>query len=120
MHSNKMGSVARPSVSDRWTEPPNELPPTPPVEVPDVPERMPSPTREIPDEPNEIPGPAPMEVPEPGEQAFLTREERIVELEIQTQPLTLDPAWRNLIERQAGGIAKRHPDTIRPHVALRH
>ena len=43
-----------------------------------------------------------------------------MDLEIQTQHLTLDPAWRELIEQSATNIAKRHPDTIRMHVTLKH
>ena len=55
-------------VSDRWPKPPDETPRVPPVEVPNVPERLPTPTREVPFEPNEIPRPDPTEVPEPDEQ----------------------------------------------------
>lgn len=43
-----------------------------------------------------------------------------MELEIQTQHLTLDPAWRDLIERSAAGIEERYPDTLRLHITLKH
>jgi CspA family cold shock protein len=43
-----------------------------------------------------------------------------MDLEIQSQHLTLDPAWRDLIERTAASIAERYPDTLRMHVTLKH
>jgi len=59
-------------VRDRWP-PPDEMPRVPPLEVPDVPERLPGPIREVPPEPEEIPGPSPYEVPEPGSRAAGSR-----------------------------------------------
>jgi CspA family cold shock protein len=43
-----------------------------------------------------------------------------MDLEIQTQHLTLDPAWRDLIEQSAARIAERYPETLRLHVTVRH
>lgn len=43
-----------------------------------------------------------------------------MDIEIQTQHLTLDPTSRDLIEQLAGGIAERYPDTLRMHVTLKH
>jgi CspA family cold shock protein len=48
------------------------------------------------------------------------QEDHPMDLEIQTQHLTLDPAWRDLIEQTAANIAQRYPDTIRMHVTLKH
>lgn len=67
MQPGTMMAAARLSMSDRWPKPPDETPRVPPLEVPNVPERLPGPTREVPAEPNEIPGPDPTEVPEPEE-----------------------------------------------------
>jgi CspA family cold shock protein len=43
-----------------------------------------------------------------------------MDLEIQAQHLTLDPAWRDIIEQTAANIAQRYPDTIRMHVTIKH
>jgi CspA family cold shock protein len=51
---------------------------------------------------------------------FIDREDRAMDLEIQTQQLTLDPASRGLIEELAAGIGERYPDTLRLHVTLKH
>ena len=43
-----------------------------------------------------------------------------MDLEIQTQHVTLDPSWRDLIERSATRLADRYPEMLRLHVTLRH
>ena len=43
-----------------------------------------------------------------------------MDLEIQAQHVTLDPAWRELIEQAAARIAERYPETLRLHVTVRH
>ena len=43
-----------------------------------------------------------------------------MDLEIQAQQLTLDPAWRDLIEGFAASIGERHPDMLRLHVTIKH
>jgi CspA family cold shock protein len=43
-----------------------------------------------------------------------------MDLEIQTQQLTLDHVSRTLIEEYAAGLGERHPDTLRLHVTLKH
>jgi ribosomal subunit interface protein len=42
-----------------------------------------------------------------------------MDLEIQTQHVTLDPAWRDLIEQSSARIAGRYPETLRLHVTVR-
>lgn len=43
-----------------------------------------------------------------------------MELEIQTRHVTLDPTWRDLVERSAGRLAIRYPELLRLHVTVRH
>jgi len=43
-----------------------------------------------------------------------------MELEIQSRYIVLDPDWRDLIERMAGALSRRYPETLRLHVTLRH
>lgn len=43
-----------------------------------------------------------------------------MDLEVQTEHIDLDPAWRDLIERQAARLAARYPEVLRLHVTLRH
>jgi hypothetical protein len=66
MQRETWGPASPLGVRDRRPYPPDEMPRVPPLEVPDVPERLPGPIREVPSEPDEIPGPSPTEVPEPG------------------------------------------------------
>ena len=43
-----------------------------------------------------------------------------MDLEIQTRRLDMEPAWRTLIEQQAGRLGERHPELLRMHVTLSH
>lgn len=72
MHHETRKLASPLGMSDRWP-PPDEMPRVPPLEVPDVPERLPAPVREVPSEPDETPGPSPYEVPEPGSRASGSR-----------------------------------------------
>jgi hypothetical protein len=73
MQRETWGPASPLGVRDRRPYPPDEMPRVPPLEVPDVPERLPGPIREVPPEPDEIPGPSPTEVPEPGSRASGSR-----------------------------------------------
>jgi len=42
------------------------------------------------------------------------------DVEIQARGLTLDPAWRELIERSVAKLAERYPEPMRVHVTLTH
>jgi ribosome-associated translation inhibitor RaiA len=42
------------------------------------------------------------------------------DVEIQARGLTLDPAWRDLIERSVAKLAERYPEPLRVHVTLTH
>jgi hypothetical protein len=67
MTRHEPASPPRTEVGSRFPKPPDEVPASPPVEVPVVPERTPGPVREVPVPPNEIPRPAPEELPGPAE-----------------------------------------------------
>lgn len=43
-----------------------------------------------------------------------------MDIEIQTQHIALDPAWRDLIERSAAGLEVRYPEMLRLHVTVSH
>ncbi len=43
-----------------------------------------------------------------------------MEIQIQTQHIVLDPAWRDLIEQSAARIADRYPEALRLHATVRH
>ena len=43
-----------------------------------------------------------------------------MDLEIQSQHVTLQPTWRDLIDDRAGALSQRYPKLIRLHVTFRH
>jgi ribosomal subunit interface protein len=43
-----------------------------------------------------------------------------MDIEIQTQHIEMQPAWRALIDERLGRLAERYPRLIRMHVTLRH
>ena len=43
-----------------------------------------------------------------------------MDLEIQSQHVTIEPAWRELIEHRAEALSERHPKLLRLHVTFRH
>jgi cold shock CspA family protein/ribosome-associated translation inhibitor RaiA len=44
----------------------------------------------------------------------------MMELEIQSKHLAVDPGWRDLIERLAAELSRRYPEMLRLHVTLGH
>src|SRR5512144_1719100 len=48
------------------------------------------------------------------------REASDMELEIQTRQIELDPAWRDLVEREAQQLSTRFPEMLRLRVTLTH
>ena len=43
-----------------------------------------------------------------------------MDLEIQSQHVTVEPAWRDLVEDRADALAERYPKLLRLHVTFRH
>jgi ribosomal subunit interface protein len=44
----------------------------------------------------------------------------VVDLEIQTQHVAMQPEWRSLIEERLARLAERYPKLVRVHVTLKH
>lgn len=43
-----------------------------------------------------------------------------MDLEIQSRNVERDPAWRDLVEQQAGRLSERYPELLRLHVTVGH